>query len=150
MLTSSVPALKGALLARWSALAEVTTHNDVRVSWGNPFPDKMPDVLLIIDDTKDHELRFAAGMTQANETYSVSCYISVAKNPRNNRQEQWQRVYDLYFAVINDIATMNTTGAMPEQVNVIEVRPSRDVDALAMDLRETSIMFDLAITARLS
>lgn len=163
MFRSSVPDCKAHLVERWSGrtldgkvstrfdgLAAVTDHKDTIVSWGNPHPDRLPDVLLIIDDTEGYELEFAGALTQANESYTINGYISVAKNPRVNRQRQWQRAYDLWSAVLTDIADMNHTGELPSQVSFIMPGASSDSDAVVADMREDSISFQLHVTARIS
>jgi hypothetical protein len=161
--TSSVPGTKAELVERWSGLTlegvastrftgltAVTAHDDILVSWGNPYPDNMPAVMLIIDDAKNHQLVPVAGLTQLQETYDISCYISVADHPRNARLTMWQRAYDLLSAVMTDIFRMNLESDMPSQVDIILPRPSHDSDAISADERENSIMFDLSVTARLS
>ena len=166
--TSSIPLCKAELVERWggvtynntpstrfsglpsvvAALASGTT--DIRVSWGNPYPDSMPDVVVIVDDVKDITLHPVAAMTQYNESYAITCYISIAKHPNTDKLEMWTRAYALYAEIVTDIYRMNREGDMPPQVNVIEVGPAHDQDAIASDVRENAVMFDLLVKARIT
>lgn len=146
---SSVPGFKAAIEMRWKAVAKSLDPN-ILVSWGNPHPDKMPARIVILDDTKNHALQFVAAMTQANETYDVSCYISVTGRVQNSRQGLWDSAYALYFALVTDIIAWNQAGGFPAGVNVVVPVQSHDQDALTSDIREASIMFDLAVTARIA
>jgi hypothetical protein len=151
---SSVPKFKKALLARLLADTTLAANSlangtDLTISWGNPHPDQASQALVVIDDTKNRQLAWVAAMTQANETYDVSIYISITGSARNDREALWQRAYDLSDAVQNSVLAWAASG-YGGTVSIVIPQPSHDQDAVANEMREAAIMFDLSVTARLS
>ena len=141
--------MDGVKSSTFDGLAPVVANIDVQVSWGNPHPKKLADVLLIVDDAENITWKPTASLTQMNEEYDLQCYVSVEKSSKFSRKDQWQRAYDLALAAISDVMKMCREGTMPAQVNIIMPGSANDSDAVVPDRRENSIPFTLHVTARL-
>lgn len=157
MFVYTPPLVKEWLRERFAVLPYVTQQTDMQVSWGNPFPAKLADVLLVFDDTKEHAREHVAALTQANDTYAITGYISVAKHFKTDRKKLWELAGNLASAVDSELLRMTREGDLPSgegwQVHKLLYLPSHDADALPQDgadSREVSIMFDIAVLARLS
>lgn len=147
---SAVPAFKKALLERLEktkALAEVT------VSWGNPYPDDAGDEVIIIGNTTGKGKGHVAGLSQANEVFSVDIIISVVGSAQTGLKELVERAYELAEAVDDSVIDWAKEPVKYGGV-VTMVVPGLWSDGEAVtddgDWREASVITQLDVTARIS
>lgn len=144
---STVAQFKAACLSRFRAEAGLS---GVQIAWGNPYPARASDELIIIGDARGRQRPTGLGTTAQEVEYHTPVLISVAGHSSRSQQAQEERAWAL-FAVIQDSITRWRTEATPfgGVVSWALVSEWTTAEALSGDVREASITVTISVEARI-
>lgn len=158
MPTSTVPALKAALLSRLQADAAIGTNGtlgSIQITWGDPVAPGPDRNWVALGDVKDNQVAAALGAQKREETYTMDILISVLRPVRESQQSTTTFAYSIAAAIEASIRawgirgtadpfSTSTTGVRTVQVEGLDLTEPLDDQA-----REARIVMRIGVTARI-
>lgn len=146
---STIPSFKAALLARLQANAGLAA---AQISWGNPYPARMADELIIIGNATAGQNPVGLGSNAKEEQYELEILVSIAGSARTSQQTLEERAFTLAGVIETSIINWRTEASPFGGVvswALVDSMSSGEGISQSGDTREASVSIKLSVTARI-